>query len=120
MSKKTVFIIVGVVVVLVAAGLVWMHWANQNNPAGASPYAEVSFTNGQTYFGKLSWSPSPHLTGVWSLAQNTNAQGQSQTSLVPFKNNVWGSVDAIYFNSNQVLFWTYLRNDSQLAKQLAQ
>jgi hypothetical protein len=57
MSHKKIFIWLIVAVVVIAA-VVWFgmsYFKGSQNPSGASPYAAVYFTNGQIYFGKLSW-----------------------------------------------------------------
>lgn len=122
-SKKTIFVVLVVVVVLLVGLGVWLGvsvFNAQASPSGPSPYSAVYLTTGEIYYGKLSWFPSPRLTDVWFLqAGAQNAQGKSQLAITPFKSAFWGPVDEIYLNAKQIIFWTNLRNDSQLAQALA-
>lgn len=123
MQSKTA-IIVGLVIiaiVLIAIG-VWVGTAVFTagaNPAGPSPYSAVYLTTGDIYYGKLSWFPGPRLTDAWILQRTQNAQGQTQLGVVPFTSSFWGPVNEIDLNPNDIVFWTRLRNDSQLAQALA-
>ena len=83
---------------------------------GASAYSAVYLTTGDVYFGKLSWFPHPHMTNVWLLQRGVDAQNQPQLGASPFKNAVWGPMDEVTFSEKQIVFWTRLRSDSQVAK----
>ncbi len=118
LPKKTVFILIGVLVVLIAVivvlGAQYISLAKPN-PAGPSAYSAVYLASGDIYYGKLDWFPWPRLTNVWFL-QRSQVGGQSQLGITPFKSAFWGPVDEIELNSRQIIFWTRLRNDSQVVK----
>jgi hypothetical protein len=120
LSKKIIVVLLVVVVALVALGI-WLGMAflNKGNPAGPSDYSAVYLVTGDIYFGKLQWFPKPHLTNVWFLQRGVNQQNQPQLNVAPFNAVFWGPVDEIYLNPSEIIFWTSLRNDSQLAKALA-
>jgi hypothetical protein len=119
--RTKIIVIVVAAVVLIGLGI----WAGValvsagQNPAGPSPYSAVYLTTGDIYFGRLSWFPMPHLTDAWVLQRTQNAQGQTQVGVAPFVSSFWGPVDEIDLSPQQIVFWTRLRNDSQLAQALA-
>jgi hypothetical protein len=121
MSRRT-NIIVSCAAILFIVVLVWTGVRLAGRPpvpSDASPYAAVYLTNGEIYFGKLTWSSSqPILTDVWVLQQNTNKQGQPQLNIAPFQNALWTPINEIYLNPQSVLYWTYIQNNSQLSKML--
>lgn len=121
-SKKIAFILIALVIVVVAVIALVGAWAAktlQLNPTGPSEYSAVYLSTGDIYFGKLDWFPKPRLTNVWFLQRTADAAGASQLGIVPFKNAFWGPVDKVYLNPTQIIFWTRLRNDSQVAKAFA-
>ncbi|MDO8536902.1 MAG: hypothetical protein Q7R94_01495 [bacterium] len=119
LSKKLVFILIAVVAFLVVLVIFVGSWAfgllNQD-PAGPSAYSAVYLATGDIYFGKLSWFPRPHLKNVWFLQRTAGPDGQTQLGLAPFGSAFWGPVDEVYLNPKQIILWTRLRNDSQVAK----
>jgi hypothetical protein len=82
----------------------------------ASPYAAVYLSTGDIYYGKISWTPAPHLTDVWYLQKSAASNGAIQYGIEPFKTAVWGPVDEIYFNQANVIFWTYLASTSPVVQ----
>ncbi len=120
MGKKIILGVIILFVVLIALG-VWAgswfvsHW-QPTNPSGPSAYTALYLTTGDIYFGKFSRFPTPHMTDVWFLQRGTNQNNQPQFGVLPFGSAFWGPVDTVYFNENQILFWTSLRNDSQVVK----
>lgn len=121
MKSKTVLVVVAAAVVFIILGI-WVGialFSTGANPAGPSPYSAVYLTTGDIYFGKLSWFPSPHLTDAWVLQRSQNAQGQTQLGVAPFASSFWKPVNEIDLNPQQIVFWTRLRNDSQLAQAIA-
>lgn len=112
-------LILFIVIVLVLVGLgIWlgMSFGHEEAASAASPYSAVYLSSGDVYFGKLSWFPSPKLTNVWYLQRGVNQQNQPQVGIAPLKSVLWGPVDQINLNAKDILFWTRLRNDSDVAK----
>lgn len=123
MKTNRTIVVVGIVVIIVLIGLgIWIgvsFISSSSNPSAASPYSAVFLTTGDIYYGKLSWFPNPHITDAWVLQQVKGANGQTQLGVVPFTSSFWGPVNEIDLNPNDIVFWTRLRNDSQLAQALA-
>lgn len=122
LSKKLLVILIFVVVVLVAIGIwvgSWVLGLRSPNPAGPSEYSAVYISTGDIYYGKLDWFPWPRMKNVWFLQRGVNAQNQPQLGIAPFSTAFWGPVDEVYLNPKQIIFWTRLRNDSQVARAFA-
>lgn len=122
LPKKILIILIVIIVILVAVG-VWLgSWAlglGKPNNSGPSEYSAVYMSTGDIYYGKLDWFPWPKIKNVWFLQRGVNAQNQAQLGIVPFNTAFWGPVDEVYLNPKQIIFWTHLRNDSQVAKAFA-
>jgi hypothetical protein len=117
--KKNKIIFFGILIVVVIVLAVWVGiliagMQSGSNPDSASPYSAVYLSTGDIYFGKLSWFPSPHMTDVWLITRSQDQSGQAQTSLIPFKSVLWGPMDEISFNSQDIVFSTRLKNGSQI------
>ncbi len=80
-----------------------------------SPFSVVSMTNGDIYFGRLSWFPQPHLSGAWVLQRYTDDKGQQQLAVSPITKALWAPADTIYLSRDNMLSWARLRTDSSLA-----
>jgi len=121
MSKRFVILILIVILVVIALGI-WIGVAISSsgsaaaNPNAPSAYSAVYLTTGDIYFGKLSWFPSPHLTDVWFLERGQDQSGQTQLGVAPFNSVFWGPVDAINLDAKQIVFWTSLKNGSELVQ----
>jgi hypothetical protein len=123
-SKTTAIIIIVVVVAfLIGVGiLVGAHVSGGNaatSNASLSPYSAVYLSTGDVYFGILDWSPSPHIEDAWFLQHSTNAQGQPTIGVYPFGQVAWGPAGSVYFNSQQIIFWTRLSSTSTVAEAMA-
>lgn len=121
MPKKLLIIgitlVVVAVLVLIALGI-WLGSAisGGSNKIAVSPYSAVYLSNGDMYFGILSWFPKPHLSKVWILQRQADQNNQSQLSVAEFTKAFWGPVDEIYLNSKQIVWWSRLRSDSQFVR----
>lgn len=120
LSQK--FLIVAGLIVLIFIGLgVWLganigSYANQSKQGEPSEYSAVYLSTGDIYYGMLSWFPRPRLKNVWFLQKEVDQNNQAQLSIAPFRSAFWGPTDEIYLNSKQIIFWTRIRNDSQVLK----
>jgi hypothetical protein len=114
-------LLVVVVVLLVGAGV----WVGINIMTGSSsqtvlsPYSAVYLSTGDIYFGKLDWSPSPHMEGAWFLQRGTDAKGNPTVGVYPFNQVAWGPSSDVYFNTQQIVFWTRLNGTSSIAQLIA-
>jgi hypothetical protein len=121
MRKKISWLFVALVIIVIALGA-WIGAlmfgsSSSSSATGPSSYAAVYLSTGDIYYGKLSWFPSPHLTDVWYL-QKGGANG-TQFGIAPFTSAFWGPINEVYLNPNQIIFWTYLRNNSEIAEALS-
>ena len=113
--KKSTLLFVVVLLIVVAAGIGAGIFIAQGDQ-GESAYSAVYLATGDIYFGKLSWLPVPHLTHVWVIQRGVDAQNQPQFGVAPFRGAVWGPTDRINLNPKEIVFWTRLRSDSQIAQ----
>jgi len=120
LPKKLLIILILIVIVILAVGI-WFgsQFLAKQNPAGPSEYVAVYMATGDIYYGKLSWFPKMKLRNVWFLQRTLDKNNQPQLGIAPLSTAFWGPVDEIYPNEKQVIFWTYLRRDSQVAKAFA-
>ncbi len=118
LPKKFLTLLI-VAVVAVAAFSIWFgYWvfAPKNLVPEESKYSAVYMTTGDIYFGELHWFPRPHLTNVWFLQKSVGADNQASFGVAPFRSAFWGPSNEIDLNPTQIVFYTRLRNDSQVAK----
>ncbi len=115
-SAKKLFIvlIIVLIIVIVVTSILVLKLNQKNNIESPSEYAAVYLSTGDIYFGKINKFPHLSLENVWYLQRGVDAQNQAQMSVVPLKNSFWGPVDKINLNSKQVVWWTYIKNGSQL------
>jgi hypothetical protein len=120
LPKKLLIILIVIVIAILGVGI-WLgvKFLGPKNPAGPSEFSAVYLATGDIYFGKLDWFPWPRMTNVWFLQRSINQQNQPQLGVAPFSSAFWRPIDEIYLNPKQIIFWTNLRNDSQLAQALA-
>lgn len=120
MNKKLIIILVAVLAVLIAVA-VWLGTLlNKSEADGAQPsaYSAVMLANGDVYFGKLSWFPSPKITNAWILQRSLDENNNVQLGVVPANRAFWAPVDEVNLNSDQIVSWVRLRKDSQLVQAL--
>lgn len=123
--SKTVAIIVVVLatVFLIGVGILVGARIVSNGPstsdASLSPYSAVYLSTGDVYFGILDWSPSPHMEDAWFLEHTTNAAGQSAIGVYPLSQVAWGPTGTVYFNAQDIVFWTRLSSTSSVAQLMA-
>lgn len=114
MSKvsKILLSVIGVLVVVFLVLAVWQIFF-----AKASYYAVYTRT-GDIYFGKLAKFPSFGLKNVYTLQVNTQDQ-QNPIRVQKFSDVFWGPEDYLKMNRDQVVWYTKLKSDGQLAQLLA-
>ena len=123
MSKKILLIggslVLVAVLVLVALGI-WLGSAVVGKVGGSavSPYSVVYLSNGGIYFGKLSWFPKPRISNPWTIQSGVDKDNKPQISVNPVSKSLWSPVDEIYLNKEQIIAWSRLRADGDMAKLL--
>jgi hypothetical protein len=121
--SKSLAIVLIVIVAIIFIGVgVWVGidlTAAGGSSSALSPYSAVYLSTGDVYFGKLDWSPSPHMEDAWYIQRGTDAKGDPTVGVYPFSQVAWGPSNTIYFNSQQVIFWTRLSATSSVAQLIA-
>lgn len=121
-SKGLVITLAIIVVLLLIGAGVWVGvtvMGNNSSAVSLSPYSAVYLSTGDIYFGKLSWTPSPHMDDAWFLQRGTDAKGNPTVGVYPFNQVAWGPSNTVYFNSQQIIFWTRLSATSSIAQLIA-
>lgn len=120
-KSLAVTLIVIVVIIFIGFGVwVGIRLAAGGAPTTAlSPYSAVYLSTGDVYFGVLDWSPSPHMEDAWFLQRGTDAKGNPTVGVYPFSQVAWGPSNEVYFNSQQIVFWTRLAATSSIAQLIA-
>lgn len=118
MQRK--FIILGIIIIAFIVLGVWLGFMlNTLRGTELSKYSAVYLSTGDMYFGELDWFPHLHVKNAWYLQRTVNQQNQPQLGVLPFSGVFWGPSGDIYLNSKQIIFYTRLKADSQMAKALA-
>jgi hypothetical protein len=121
--KSIVIFFIVVIALLIVVGLVWVGigiaTGGYSSQGALSPYSAVYLTTGDIYFGKLDWSPSPHMEDAWFLQRSTDAKGNVAVGVYPFSQVEWGPSKDVYFNTQQIVFWTRLNSTSSIAQLIA-
>lgn len=120
-SKKKISILLAALVILflAAVGLVSLlslKLSKEKLGEGVkeSEYTAVYLKTGDIYFGKLFWFPWPTLKNVLYLQREIDERGQISFRILPFTSVFWQPEGKIYLNPKEIVFWTHLREDSQL------
>jgi hypothetical protein len=108
--NKVLLWVVGVLVVILLALLVWWNFST-----GSSYYA-VYLNTGDLYFGKLSQFPSFTLTNVYTIQATQDPD--NPISLQKFSNVFWGPSDYLNINDDQVVWYTKLDDAGELVQLL--
>jgi hypothetical protein len=119
-KSLVIALIVVVVIIFIAVGvLVGIRLSSGSSQTALSPYSAVYLSTGDIYFGKLSWSPSPHMEDAWFLQRSTDAKGNATVGVYPFSQVAWGPSDEVSFNAQQIIFWARLSATSSIAQLIA-
>ncbi len=122
------FVVALLVIALVAAG-VWYVFGRSGLPGLDRGREQAVFlTNGQVYFGKLSKTGDYYvLTDIYYLQQSTSDsanpqkaadENASDVQLIKLGNEVHGPEDRMVIQSEQVLFWENLKEDSKVSQSI--
>ncbi len=119
MKKKTIILIAVIAILALGLGvLITLKIVNKSEAMKASKFTAVYMTSGDIYFGKMDWFPWPRLKNVWYLQRGVDKENQPQLGIAPFNKIIWSPIDEIRLNSKQIILWTKIRADSELAKAL--
>jgi len=81
-------------------------------------YQVVTLVNGEVYYGRLSFFPSPKLIDAWFFQQTPSAAEEETPgiNLVPFNSLFFGPENVLYLEKDQIIWWADLKQDSQIVK----
>lgn len=108
-SRKRLFII-GLVVLLLLLGWLW-----QQGLIGGTRYIAVYLRTGDLYFGERVGLWGFKLDKVWLFQR----QADGNLGLVPFRTAAWNPAAPLRINRDQIVFWTYLDPEGQVAQAIA-
>jgi len=119
--KKLIIWGAAFVVVLAAATVLYISrpGSASNDDFKGSQFTAVYLSTGDIYFGKMDWFPWPRMKNVWFLQRGADQNNQPQYGLAPFKGVFWTPIDEINLNPKDIVFWTKIKDGSELAKALA-
>jgi len=109
-NLNKILLVVVIVLVLILIGLLVKQYVGGNKT-----YYAVYLKTGDLYFGQLMKFPQFGLKNVYVLQVNPQDQ-QNPISVRKFTNVFWGPRDYININKNEVVWYTKLSEDSQLAR----
>ncbi len=117
MKTKIIITILIVILAVLLGAIIWLITKTNQGSSGVkdSPYSAVYLSNGEVYFGKLSWFPYPKLKNVFFIQRNETGSN-FEFSLQTFQDIFWGPKNEIRLNSKEIIFWTKLKGDSQVAR----
>ena len=113
-KTNKVLLIVIIILLVLLAGFVII-----KEVIGKPTYTAVYLKTGDLYFGKLVRFPYFGLKEPYLLQVN-QANQQNPLSVQRFKNVFWGPSDVLKINRSEVVWYTTLRDDSDLAKVFVQ
>lgn len=120
-KKKLVWIVLGVIVLVgIGVGVAAILWRTNGRADDnkASDITAVYLSTGDIYFGKMDWLPWPRLKNVWFIQRGMDQKQQPQLGLAPLKGVFWTPIDEVYLNPKEIVFWTKVKDGSQLATAL--
>jgi hypothetical protein len=107
--NKILLVVIIVLLVALVGIVAWKMWG------GTPSYYAVYLKTGDLYFGQLSRFPSFGLSHIYLLQVNSQNQ-QNPVNVQKFSNVFWGPEDFIKINREEVVWYSKLRNDSQLVR----
>ncbi len=112
-NKDKFFKIALIVAIILLMVLIYVSFADKTK-AIKNPYYAVYLRTGDMYFGKLSRFPKLTLSDVWYLQASMDEQGG--LNLIKYSNAIFGPVDKMEINSDNIVWTAKLRDDSQVVK----
>ncbi len=112
-----ILLIVVAVFIIIGIGI-WLGSAisGGSSKVTASQYSAVYLSNGDMYFGSLSWFPKPRLSNVWLIQRTVDKDNQQQVGVAQFNKAFWAPMDEINLNPKEIVWWTRLQSNSELVK----
>jgi len=114
---KNIVIAIVIVIVILSAFYLVFAWGKELWPFEAR-YQVITLTNGEVYYGRLCFFPSPRIVDAW-LFQQTSTEKEKETpklNLIPFTSLFFGPQNVLYLEKEQIVWWANLEKDSPIVK----
>lgn len=114
--------LISIIILIIAGVCLLVSWYGHLWPFNRG-YQAVALEGGEFYFGKLRWLPRPTLTEVWFIRQSQTVTSPDQapdSALINFSNLLWGPKPVLYLKKDKIIWWTDLREDSQVVQLIRQ
>ncbi len=114
--KENKSLLIALIVVIVVVGFAVINYSPQS---AKDAYSAVYLRTGEVYVGKLSFFPNMQLKDAFLIENVRDPKDSTKTNLqlTPLKNSVWAP-PVIYLNSDQVVFYGPVGEESNVAKAL--
>ena len=124
MQKSVSWLLVLIGLVIAAALSVQAYESVRNNvtPTLSAQYHAVLLVNGAAFFGRIENLQSEHpvLTDVFYIQSRTNSETKQVSSVLVKRGSEWHSPDRMILNKRTVLLIEPVKEDSQVAKLIAE
>lgn len=107
---KRSYIVIAAVAVVIVLLYLW-----QVGLIGPKRYVAVYLRTGDLYFGEQKGFWGAKLDNVWLF----QAQQDRGLALVPLRTAAWSPSSPLRINDDQIVFWTYLSPEGQVAQAIA-
>jgi hypothetical protein len=118
---RAVWILAGLLVV-VAAGMHFVHGFRSSSIQFTTPYQAVLLTNGSVYFGHLRdyGESNPVLTDVFYVVSQTDPESKQVKSSLIKRGKEMHEPDRMYLNPSQIVFVETVGTNSKVAQLISQ
>jgi len=122
---KSVAWILAIAAIVVAAAQATSAYQNVRThaaPAISTPYHAVLLTNGQAYFGRIENLDAeyPVLRDVYYIQSRVNQETKQVANILVKRGSEWHGPDRMILNREHVLLIEPVKEDSQVAKLIAE
>lgn len=123
-TEKIISAVILLIVLVLLAAIGVSAWKKSTGIPQINPdtYQAVIINNNQQYFGHLKGlgTEQPYLTDVYYVQANQRSGNVNspEFTLIKFGNEIHGPEDVMYLNWDAVLYWTTLKQDSQVVQSI--
>ena len=124
MPKSVAWILAIAAIVVAAAQAIsaYQNVRTHTAPAISTPYHAVLLTNGQAYFGRIENLDAeyPVLRDVYYIQSRVNQETKQVANILVKRGSEWHGPDRMIINREHVLLIEPVKEDSQVAKLIAE
>ena len=121
-SVSWLMVLIGMVIAAALSVLAYERVRNHATPTLSAQYHAVLLVNGAAFFGRIENLRSEHpvLTDVYYIQSRTNPETKQVTSALVKRGSEWHAPDRMILNKRTVLLIEPVKEDSQVAKLIAE